>query len=203
MKLFVTYSDVTEHLLRKFYLPSVPSYWNVTVQKLPDEVALAGDKLMRRLTVWAYRWIADTLEKYPGECLLFTGCDQYYRGDCEDDLKERLGFADLASPSDGWPFCGDLRYVRSSPRTVNAFRKGAFQERHVTADQRYWWRSNYMMEMVRLPASHYWGLWANACGYWEPFIAPPLPPKTALWIHGNGTKMENKAELLKRYQEAA
>lgn len=198
MQVHVLCSKYMEDILREFYLPSVPSSWVVTRHDLPDEIVFASElEFQNKLARWGCNWIADTLEAHPGECCLFTGCDQFYRGDCEQDLIERLGDADMCCPLDGKFFCGDFRYVRSTPHTIRVFR--AWPQRKPTEGE-YWWTSNPELNIVALPKDLYWGTWAEASGHWEPDFPAPVPPKTALWIHGNGAKLEHKAALLKHYR---
>lgn len=198
MKVFVPYSDAIEHLLRDFYLPSVPKSWTVTTTKLPDSVAKArAEDFQTLLGVWVYNWIANTLEAHPSERMLFTGCDQFFRGDCEQDLESRMGNADVLSPQDGEHICGDFRYVRSTPKTIMAFRMWPLSQ-----DRPFWWAKNVMLDIQLLPHDKYWSMYSFTMGSWRPGLPMPVPPSGALWVHGNGTSLEHKAKLLSEYQNA-
>lgn len=196
MRLFTIYSDSTEHLLSKFLRPSVPNGWEYRGFKLPESVtSQTGLDFAAALGRWGYNWIANNLERFPGECLLFTGCDQFFVSDCEADLQSRIGDNDMLCPQDGPHTCGDFRYVRSTPKTIHAFRNWP-------KDSPYWWVDNPLLKTALLPYELYWSMFSQTGGMWEPDFFHPAPPKTALWIHGNGTRIKHKAALLTEYKQA-
>lgn len=119
-KIYTLYTETHKHMLEEYFLPSVPSSFEIVQREFPQECptgAFHADGWMKTMTR-KVEYIIESIQETMGSWFIHSDCDIQFFEDFHDDIESHLGNLDMVGMDDNM-LCAGFFASKSSPKTLH------------------------------------------------------------------------------------